>query len=108
MSDLPIITNTPIEIEINGVKLQMKKAGIYDLALLLDFIKKVDDENPASRDMRILPYAIYLCMKKLYPNVTEDYVNELMPASYLMEHSEIISDIMTKLGFFQQAPAQEK
>ena len=108
MSDLPKIINVPIELEINGVKIQAKKAGIYDLALLQDFIEKMGKETPASRDTKIFPYALYLCMKKVYPEITTDYVNELIPASFLMEHSEIISEMMTKLGFFIQPQILKK
>ncbi len=100
MSDLPKIVNTPIELEIGGVKIQAKKAGIYDLALLQDYMAKVTEMNPQTRDMKLIPYALFLCVKKVYPDTTEEYINELLPATSFLEKPDLVMEIMTKLGFF--------
>lgn len=99
MSELPKLLNTPIELDFNGVKIQAKRAGIRELTMLQDFMKKMDEENPITRDMKMLPYALYLCVKKVYPEVTEDYINDLFPVSLLLSQPNLVSEIMTKLGF---------
>ena len=110
MSDLPKITNIPVEIEINGIKIQAKKAGIYDLALMQDFLAKMEELNPESRNLKALAYGLFICMKKIYPDISEEYVNDLLPACLVMEKPELDFEIMTKLGFFPQSqlPKEEK
>jgi hypothetical protein len=95
MSDLPQIVNLPFEIEIGENKLLVKRAGIFELAQLRDFLEK----NTGNQDIKVLPYAIYLCAKKVYPDITEDYVNDIMPAILLIEKPDLVSEIMQKLGF---------
>ena len=99
MSELPKLFNTPIELDFNGVKIQAKRAGIRELAMLQDFMKQMDETNPATRDMKMLPYALFLCIKKVYPDATEDYVNDLLPVSLLLTQPNLVGEIMTKLGF---------
>jgi hypothetical protein len=108
MSELPKITNIPIQLEINGVKLEAKKASLYDLALVQDYLEKLEGANPQTKDMKMILYALYLCLKKVYPEITEEYVQELMTADVFLKNSNLITDIMGRLGFFVQPLTQKK
>ena len=99
MTNLPQLVNTPIELEINGVKIQAKRAGFKELALLEEFNAKARNEHPESANLKFLPYAVYLCVKKVYPEVEEDFINDLIPATFIMEKPELSNEIMVKLGF---------
>lgn len=99
MSELPKLLNTPIDLDFNGVKIQAKKAGIRELAMVQDFMKLMNETNPATRDMKMLLYALLLCIRKVYPDATEEYVNDLLPVSMLLGQPNLVSEIMTKLGF---------
>jgi hypothetical protein len=98
MSTLPQLVNTPIELKIGEVKLQVKRAGVYDLAELQEFIES-NATGSLAHDERVLLKAIYLCAIKVYPEITEDYINEMIPATLFLEHPEMINELMVKLGF---------
>jgi hypothetical protein len=98
MTDLPKILNAPITIKFGEVSLLVKRAGIYDLADLQEFIEG-HNTGSTSRDERILPYAVFLCAKKIYPEITHEYINELIPASLIMTNPSIFNELMVKMGF---------
>jgi hypothetical protein len=105
MANLPQLLNTPFEIDINGVKLQVKKAGINDLAELQNFIDKVGEDSSSAHDTKILAVALELCLKKIYSDVTSEYVNELIPATFAMEKGK---DILVQLGFTRPPQKEEE
>lgn len=110
MSNLPELLNIPIELEINGVKIQARRAGFNELALLEEFNASEREKNPNSANLKFLPYALYLCIKKVYEDVTLDYVNNLLPAVDIMADPKLSSDILEKLGFIMppKKKAEEK
>jgi hypothetical protein len=99
MTELNQIVNTPIDLDINGVKIKIKKASLYDLALLQDYAKEINKVNPATANMKMLPYAIYLCAKKVDSSITEEFVNDFLPVDLLVKNPDLVEQIMTKLGF---------
>jgi hypothetical protein len=98
MSDLPKILNTPITIKFGEISLLVKRAGIYDLADLQEFMEG-QNAGSTSKDERILPHAVYLCAKKVYPEITQEYINDLIPASLIMGNPGIFNEMMVKMGF---------
>jgi len=107
MSELPKLLNSPFAIQIGETSLLVKRAGIFDLAELQDYIDS-QSASPLARDERILPHAIYLCAKKVYPDISEEYINDLLPATFVMGNPKIATDLLVKLGFILPPKPQKE
>lgn len=90
---LSIFLNISFDLEFGGKVYTVKPANITDAILYQKKLQELADEKNPAIDLELAVYALYLILKKVDPQITEEYIKEHCPAN--INTFEVIE----KLGF---------
>ena len=94
MSDLLLkLTNPKVKILWQDTEYEVHKANLAKVALLQKRIRELAEGNEPSADARMSAYAIYLILKEVLPEITEDEVLQKTQGNI------DATDLLVQLGF---------
>ena len=96
MSDtLYQLVNPAFTFSFAGKEYQVKKANLEKAVLYQQKIKELKESQVFAMDLKLVAYCIYIVLKDVDPNITEDFVFQNTPADI------DIGDCLTMLGFMR-------
>lgn len=96
MSEAEILTNTSFDYVLGDKTYKVKKASLKQVIEFQRKVAEITAEKDASGDLRMAAHAIYLTLKEVDPNITEEEVIKLTPGDI------DVMDVFATLGFMSQ------
>lgn len=87
------LVNPPMDIEWNGTVYHVKKANLEKIVLYQEKAKLLSESKDSGGDAKLTAYCIYLVLRDVIPELTEDQVMKETPGDIAFV------DVAIKLGF---------
>jgi hypothetical protein len=87
------LVNPPITFKFAGKEYQVKKANLEKALLYQRRLKELNEQKATSPELRLSAYAIFIVLKDVDPEITEDFVLQNTPADI------DVLECLTMLGF---------
>lgn len=94
------LVNPEFQFEFGGEKFDLKKANLSKAIQYQTRVKELATENDPNPDLKIVAYCIYLVLKHVKPECTEEWVIDNTPAEI-----DVI-ECLTTLGFISPKRAE--
>ncbi len=90
------LINAPFTFEFNDTKYEVKRANIEKVILFQTRFSELADKNDPAIEQKMAGYCIFLALKDVKTDVTEEWVNQNTPGDV------VAADIIEHLGFMSR------
>jgi hypothetical protein len=93
------LVNAPFDITFKGATYSVKQANLTKAFLFRDRQKQIIESKDPASELKIASYALFLVLRDVIPNLTEQDVSDNVPADI------DVLNLLTVLGFMSQQQA---